>query len=119
MRDVRKVEPSPRNIGSNKVTDLLLLELLEYRSTFSLIETSVYILNILKIFPYAAEQRVNLVSSITKNDRLINFFPLKIFDEFCLFAFWMEIGEIMLNAFWYCPLFNKRDKLGIPQTVIS
>ena len=107
MRDMRKIKPLPGNIACNKVAELATPELSNNRRTLILNEPRVHIVNIFKIFSDGAEQRINLVPGITKNEHLINLLPRKIPDEFCMLLFWVGIGEIMLNAFWRHPVCNK------------
>src|SRR3990170_8517293 len=61
MRDMRKIKPPASNVACNKVAELATPELPNSRRTLILTEPRVHIVNIFKIFPDGAEQRINHV----------------------------------------------------------
>lgn len=87
MRDMRKIKPPRGDIARNKIAELLTPELPDNRRTRILAKSCMHEVNISKIFPERAKQRINHVAGITKNESLINILTLKILHKFYMFCF--------------------------------
>jgi hypothetical protein len=118
MRNTRKIEPLSGYIACNKVTEPAAPELPDNSGTLVLRKTRMHIVNVFQVFSDGVEQRIDLVPCVTKNERLVNRLPRKIFDEFRLLLFRVAISKIVFDALRRGPLCNKGDMLGIAHTVM-